>query len=54
MKTKTSKMNDVSLMSLEDVHSYINEDRTSPSNVLDRLSTLDEVLEIMNEGKTNG
>lgn len=51
--TQTSKFNDVSLMSLEDVHSYINEDRTSPSNVLDRLSTLDEVYEVMNEGKAN-
>ncbi len=51
--TQTSKFNDVSLMSLEDVHAYINEDRTSPSNVVDRLATLDEVLEVMNEGKAD-
>lgn len=50
---QTTKFNDVSLMSLDDVHSYINEDRTSSSNVLDRLSTLDEVLEVMNEEKDN-
>lgn len=50
---QTTKFNDVSLMSLDDVHSYITEDRTSSSNVLDRLSTLDEVLEVMNEEKDN-
>lgn len=50
---QTTKFNDVSLMSLEDVHAYMNEDRTSPSNVLDRLSTLDEVYEVMNEGEAN-
>lgn len=50
---KTSSIEEPTLMSLDDVHSYLEEDKSSDSKTLDRLSNIDEVLTVLNEGKAN-